>query len=77
MQKLVPTDWKTLVRIFEADGFKVRNQKGSHLVMEKFGVARPVVIPKYDEIGLDIIKSNMKTAGMSRERYFELLGGKN
>lgn len=39
----------------------------------KPGVLRPVIIPKYREIGLDIIKSNMRTAGMSRDRYLELL----
>ncbi len=34
---------------------------------------RPVIIPKYDEISVMIIRSNMRTAGMSRARYFELL----
>jgi hypothetical protein len=27
----------------------------------------------YKEVGIDIIKNNMRTANMSRERYFELL----
>jgi len=31
------------------------------------------VIPEYDEIDVDIIKNNMQTAGMSREKYFELI----
>jgi hypothetical protein len=34
---------------------------------------RPVIIPKYDEISVRIIRSNMRTAMMSRARYFELL----
>jgi hypothetical protein len=42
-------------------------------VGEKPGVPRPVVIPEYREIALDIIRANMRTAGMSRERYLELL----
>jgi len=73
MPKLAPVDWQTLVKIFEADGFKNNRTKASHIVMEKAGVARPVVIPKYDEVGRDITLSNMRTAGMSRDRYFELL----
>jgi hypothetical protein len=32
-----------------------------------------VIVPEYDEVGLDIIKANMRTAGMSRERFLELL----
>jgi hypothetical protein len=38
------------------------------------GAKRAVVIPEYDEIDVDIIKNNMRTVGMSREEYFELLG---
>jgi len=37
------------------------------------GAKRAVVIPEYDEIDLDIIKNNMRTVGMSREDYFQLL----
>lgn len=73
MSRLSPVDWKTLVCVFSADGFREERQKGSHISMVKDGVARPIVIPKYDEVGLDIIKSNMRTANMSRDRYFFLL----
>ena len=74
MSRLAPADWRTLVRGFEADGFTRDRTTGSHVVLSKPGVARPVVIPKYADIGLDIIRNNMRTADMSRERCFELLG---
>ena len=67
MSRLAPTDWRTLVRVFEADGFTRDRTTGSHVVFSKPGVARPIVIPKYADIGLDIIGNNMRTAGMSRE----------
>lgn len=73
MPKLTPVDWKTLVKVFEADGFKHERTQGDHMSFIKPGVLRPVVIPKYKSIGLDIIKSNMRTAGMDRKRYFQLL----
>ena len=73
MPKLVPVDWRTLVKIFEADGFAHNRTKGSHIILVKAGIARPVVIPKYSEILPQIISSNLKTAGMSRDRYFDLL----
>jgi hypothetical protein len=44
------------------------------MVFTKPGVLRPVVIPKYAAIPVFIIKNNLRTAGMTRERYFELLG---
>ena len=34
---------------------------------------RAVVIPEYNEIDVEIIKNNMRTVGMTREEYFELL----
>lgn len=37
------------------------------------GVPRPLVIPHYEAVPVFIIKNLLRTAGMSRERYFELL----
>ena len=76
MSRLAPADWRTLVRVFEADGFTQDRTTGSHVVLTKPGIARPVIIPKYSEVGLDIIRNNMRTTGMSRERYLELLRGR-
>lgn len=36
-------------------------------------IPRPIVIPKYPEVGLDIIKSCLRTADMSQEQYLKLL----
>ncbi|MDE0153565.1 MAG: type II toxin-antitoxin system HicA family toxin [Gammaproteobacteria bacterium] len=73
MARLTPLDWRKLVRLFEADGFTKRREKGSHIIMDKPGADRPVVIPKYSDVGVDIIKSNMRTAGMPQKRFFDLL----
>ena len=76
MSRIPPVHWKQLKCIFEKDGFTFahkKHKKGSHWVGSKPGVARAVVVPEYDEIVWDIIHSNMRTAGMSRERYLELL----
>lgn len=73
MSRISTISWRRLRKVFELDGFVFRKGKGDHWVGEKPGVGRPVVIPEYSEIALDIIRANMRTAGMSRERYFELL----
>ncbi len=44
------------------------------MVFTKLGVVRPIVIPKYAAVPVFIIKNNLRTAGMSRDRYFKLLG---
>lgn len=72
-RRVAPVSWKRLRCVFEKDGFVFRRQEGDHLILAKPGCLRPVVIPTYPEIDVEIIKRNMRTAGMTRERYFELL----
>ena len=74
MPKLSPLSYKTLVRVFELDGFACVREEGDHMILTKRGVLRPIVIPKYKHVPVFIIKNNMRSAAMSRERFFELLG---
>ncbi len=74
-RKLTSIDYRTLIRIFELDGFKVARHKGDHISMIKSGTMRPLVVkcsPR--KVPVAHIRTNMTTAGMSRERFFELLG---
>ena len=73
MPRIVPTDSKTQVRLFELYGCKYKRKEGSHHVLTYPGARRAVVIPEYDEIDVEIIRNNMRTVNMSREEYFELL----
>ncbi|MBU4069343.1 MAG: type II toxin-antitoxin system HicA family toxin [Proteobacteria bacterium] len=73
MPKLTPTDWKTQLKIFQAYGCKYKRKKGSHHILTCPNAKRAVVIPEYDEIDIDIIKINMRTVGMSREDYFNII----
>jgi len=73
-QKLAPIDWRKLVKVFEAEGFTRDRQHGSHIAMVKAGIVRPVIIQQGADVPVFIIQNNLKTAGISRERYFEILG---
>ena len=64
--------WK-LRKVMEKAGFKCVRTEGDHSVYVKHGVARPVVIPDWDEVPVFIIKNNLRTAGISRDEYFEFL----
>ena len=74
MPKLSPVSYKKLAKVFEAEGFRYVRTEGDHMVYTKPGIIRPVIIPMYSAIPIFIIKNNLRTAGISRERYFELLG---
>ncbi|MCY3544052.1 MAG: type II toxin-antitoxin system HicA family toxin [Chloroflexota bacterium] len=62
------------MRLFELEGFRIVRQRGDHIIMTKPGVNRPVVIKSSPRmVAVTHIRTNMRTAGMSRERYFQLL----
>ncbi len=73
MPKLTPLSWKEVEKVFIAAGFRFARQKGSHRSYIKPGIARPIVIPTYDEVPVSVIRNNMKTAGISRDEFFRLL----
>lgn len=73
MPRFTPQDWRTLEKVFIAAGFRLNRQEGSHRSYVKTGVARPVVIPAYREVPVFVIRNNLKTAGISRDEYFQLL----
>ena len=73
--KIKPTNWQTQVKIFEKYGCILVRQKGDHLIFHHENAKRAVVIPKYDEIPITVIRNNMKTVEMTREEYFYILRG--
>ncbi len=73
-RKLVPVDYRTLIQVFEREGFTVSRHKGDHVSMTKPGILRPLVIKTSPrKVPVAHIRTNMTTAGMSRERFFALL----
>jgi predicted RNA binding protein YcfA (HicA-like mRNA interferase family) len=64
---------ETAGAVFLSAGFAFARQEGSHRSYVKAGVARPVIIPTYDEVPVFVIRNNLRTAGISREAYLQLL----
>lgn len=73
MSRITPTDYKTLLKIFQLFGCMYKRKKGSHHILNYPGAKRAIVIPEYEEIDIEIIKNNMRTIGMTREQYVDLL----
>jgi predicted RNA binding protein YcfA (HicA-like mRNA interferase family) len=73
MPRITPVDYKTLLKIFQKFGCQYKRKEGSHHILTYPNAKRAVVIPEYNEIDVEIIKNNMRTVGMTREQYFDLL----
>ena len=66
-----PLDWTELKKLCESEGCKFDRQKGSHYIMTKEGLQRPVVIPKRRGLKEDIVLSIGKTLGLTRDQILE------
>jgi len=73
MTRITPIGYKTLLKVFQMFGCQYKRKEGSHHILIYPGAKRAVVIPEYDEIDVEIIKNNMRTVGMTREQYVDLL----
>jgi predicted RNA binding protein YcfA (HicA-like mRNA interferase family) len=73
MPRITPLSWQKLVCVFEQIGYCQAGQKGSHIKLERPGSPRPIIIPRYEEIGPDIILNLIRTANISRDEFFSLL----
>ena len=73
MSRLTRLRWENFVCVFGKLGYRMAGQKGSHLKLEKPGTARPLIVPRYNEVGIDIIQNLIRTAGIDREAFLALL----
>jgi predicted RNA binding protein YcfA (HicA-like mRNA interferase family) len=73
--RLTPVDWQDLARFFEAHGFVRSRTKGSHLSMVRPKTLRPVIIPMHGDVTVDVIHSNLRTAGLRRDDLLNWLQG--
>jgi len=62
-----------LVCVFQQLGYRIDRQTGSHIQMTRPGAARPLVVPRYAEIGVPIIINLIRSAGMDRTHFLALL----
>jgi predicted RNA binding protein YcfA (HicA-like mRNA interferase family) len=73
MPRIVPIHFRRLVRVLELEGFILVREHGDHMIFRKEGIERPIVVPRYDPLPVFIIKNVLRTARISRDRYFDLL----
>jgi len=62
-----------MVAAFRRAGLRVDRQKGDHVVMEKEGLIRPVIVPLHDEVSKGVVSTNIRTAGLSPRQYLVYL----
>jgi predicted RNA binding protein YcfA (HicA-like mRNA interferase family) len=62
---------KDVVKILCKNGFIVRRQTGSHIIIKR--EKRQVVVPNHDELDRGTLRSIIKQAGLTVDEFLELL----
>jgi predicted RNA binding protein YcfA (HicA-like mRNA interferase family) len=64
---------REVVRAFERAGWRVDRQRGSHFVMLKAGHIASLSIPQHKELAPGTLRSLIRSAGMTVEKFAALL----
>jgi len=63
------------IKIFKYFGFYEARQKGSHVVMRREN--KGCVIPRHKELAIGTLRSAIKQAGISIDKFIEVYKSKN
>jgi len=64
---------KDAVEAFQKAGWTLRGQVGSHVIMTKQDVNANLSIPLHHELGPGLLRSLIRTAGLTVEEFLTLL----
>lgn len=73
MSRIVPVRWQLFEKFLLFVGCRFVREKGDHRIYKREDVKRPLVIPRDSILPVFIIKSNLKTLGISTKEYLEIL----
>jgi len=72
MPRLTPIHYKKFEKFLKYIGCVFDRQKGDHLIYERSDLKRPIVFPKDISISPFVIRSNLRTLGISTKEYLDI-----
>ena len=73
MPPLSPVKRKKFEKFLNFVGCNLKRTKGDHLIYDRPGLKRPVVITADKEVPVFIVRNNLRTLGISVEEYLDIL----
>jgi predicted RNA binding protein YcfA (HicA-like mRNA interferase family) len=62
-------DAKVVVKTFEALGWSIARQRGSHIIMTKPGNRATLSVPDHDPVARGTLRSLLRAAGLAVEEF--------
>lgn len=72
MTKLPAISGRECLKILEKEGFFLKRQEGSHLILRRRDPYRQVVVPDHKELGRGTLRSILRNAGISVQEFVRL-----
>lgn len=73
MPQLTPISRKKFEKFLKYIGCNLKRTKGDHLIFDRTGLDRPVVITSDKEVPVFIVRNNIRTLKISPDEYLEIL----
>lgn len=73
MPYLTPIKTKNFIKFLDYVGCRLKRTKGDHLIFDRIGLQRPIVVPNDREVPVFIIRNNLRTLGIEPEEFLEIL----
>ena len=73
MPALPQLSGRETVRVFEALGWKIVRQKGSHIIMIKSGLVATLSVPDHKEVAKGTLRSLIRSAELTVSEFLEVL----
>jgi predicted RNA binding protein YcfA (HicA-like mRNA interferase family) len=68
-----PVSWRTFEIFLIHVGCHMERERGDHLIYERPGLPRPIVVRKVKDLPVFIIINNLRTLGISVEDYLRII----
>ena len=73
MPRLAPIHWKKFEKVVLFIGCYFVREKGDHKIYWRDDIKRPIIIPKYTDLPIFIIRNNLRILGLSTKEYLDIL----
>jgi predicted RNA binding protein YcfA (HicA-like mRNA interferase family) len=73
MPALPQLSGRETVRVFEALGWQVTRQKGSHIILTKAGQIATLSVPDHKEVAKGTLRSLLRSAGLTISEFLDAL----
>jgi len=64
---------REVVKIFEADGWGIARQRGSHIILVKDGHMATLSVPDHREVAKGTLRSLIRASGLTPDQFIFLM----